>query len=191
MVSAISTKSTRNEMTMQETQSAARWLSVTARLLDIAQLGHAQWLFGNIYEAVVKIPERLSPKASDQADARNNAGPTSVLGPGSPVRYYAPVAPITLASTAAAVVAGWGAEGARRWLTIAAGCSVVGLAITAYLIRAVNLKVMFAAEPPPPAERDARIRLWYRLNIVRIATAGGALFAAHRAQQAIATRLAE
>lgn len=176
---------------MQATQSAARRLVLTARLLDIAQLGHAQWLFGNIYEAVVKIPERLSLEANDEADARINAGPKSVVGPGSPVRYYAPVAPVTLASTAAAVVAGWGAEGARRWLTIAAGCSVSGVALTAYLISAVNLKVMFAAKPPPPAERDARIRLWYRLNIVRIAAAGGALFAAHRAKQAIATHLAE
>ena len=163
-------------MTMAATQSTARRLVLAARLLDIAQLGHAEWLFGNIYEAVVKIPERLT-----------RAGPTSVLGPGSPVRYYAPVLPITMASTAAAVAAGWDAKGARRWLIAAAGCSVTGLTVTAYLVRAVNLKVMFAAEPPPAAERDARIQIWYRLNIVRIATTGGVLFAVQRAKRAIAT----
>jgi Domain of unknown function (DUF1772) len=168
-----------------------RRLVLTTRLLDIAQLGHAEWFFGNIYEAVVKIPERLSRRGFDHGDARINADSTSVLGPGSPVRYYAPVAPITIASTAAAVVTGWGVEGARRWLAIATGCSVAGLTLTAYLIRAVNLKVMFAATPPPPAERDARIRLWYRLNVVRIATTGAALFAAQRAKQTIANHLAD
>jgi len=143
-------------MNMEATQSAASRRVLTATLLDVAQLGHAHWLFGNVYEAVVKIPERLAIEASDRAGDRGNAGPTSVLGPGSPVPYYAPVAPVALASTAAAVIAGWGDRGARRWLTI-------------------------------EAERDARIRLWHRINIVRIATAGGALLAARKAQRVIAT----
>ena len=114
-----------------------------------------------------KIPEQLAIEASDQAGDRGNAGPTSVLGPGSPVRYYAPVAPVALASTAAAVIAGWGDRGARRWLTIEAGCSAAAVALTAYLVPAV--------------------RLWHRINIVRIATAGGALLAARKAQRVIAT----
>jgi|RhiMethySRZTD1v2_1073278.scaffolds.fasta_scaffold2249849_2 hypothetical protein len=164
---------------MKRTRSTARRPVLTARLLDIAQLGYAHWLYGNIYEAVVKIPDRLVDEAV------NGKRGTSVLGPGSPVRYYAPVAPATLVSTVGAVVAGWGIPGARRWLTIAAGCSTAAAALTAYLVREVNLKVMFSADPPPPAVRDARLRLWYRLNIVRIATAAGALFAAHRARRAV------
>jgi hypothetical protein len=32
----------------------------TAALLRIAQFGQAQWIFGNLYEAIVRIPERLS-----------------------------------------------------------------------------------------------------------------------------------
>jgi hypothetical protein len=144
----------------------------TAALLGIARLGYAHWLFGNVYEAVVRMPERLAhqPRAG------------SVLAPGSPVRYYAPVAPVTLAATAAAVRTGWRTEGARRWLAAMAACSTVGLAISAYLIRRVNLPVMFSATPPPPAERDALIRTWYRLNAVRIAATAAALFAAHRAR---------
>ncbi len=169
---------------MDATQSVARRRVLTARMLNIAELGYAHWLFGNIYEAVVKIPDRLAVEAADQMNGHDNVGPTSVLGPGSPVRYYAPVLPATLASTAGAVTTGWGNRGARRWLSVAAVCSIVGAALTGYLVREVNMKVMFAATPLPAAERDARIRLWYRLNIVRIAAAAGALFAAHRAKRA-------
>jgi hypothetical protein len=153
-------------------------LQLTARLLDIAKLGYAQWLFGNIYEGIVKIPERLA----------TDPNRPSVLGSGSPLRYYAPVLPVTVATTAAALITGWGIEGARRWLAMTAGCSISGLAITGYLVRRVNLKVMFAATPPPQPERDALIDLWYRLNLVRIAAAGGALFAAHHTNSAITTQ---
>ena len=153
-------------------------LHLTARLLDIAKLGYAQWLFGNIYEAVVKIPDRL---ASDP-------NRTTVLGPGSPLRYYAPVLPVTVATNAAALITGWRIKGARRWLAMTAGCGITGLAITGYLVRRVNLKVMFAAEPPPQVEQDALTDLWYRLNLVRIAAATGAVFAAYRTNSAIAER---
>ena len=154
-------------------------LHFTARLLDIAKLGYAQWLFGNIYEGVVKIPERLA----------TDPNRTAVLGPGSPLRYYAPVLPVTVATTAAALITGWGVEGARRWLAMTAGCSISGLAITGYLVRRVNLKVMFASRPPPQAQRDALIDLWHRLNLVRIAAATGALFAAYRTNSVISRQM--
>ncbi|MBW0014039.1 hypothetical protein [Mycobacterium sp.] len=146
--------------------------TVTARLLGLAELGYAHWLFGNIYEAAVRMPERLAGEP--------HTG--SVLGPGSPLRYYAPLAPVTLATTAAAVRTGWDIGGARRWLALMAAGSTVGVALSGYLIRTVNLPVMFAADPPPPAQRDALIRTWYVLNGVRIVATGAALFAAHRAR---------
>ncbi len=169
-------------------RSADCRVALTAWLLSIARLGYAQWLFGHIYEAVVKMPERLALETV-KADARLNGGTTSVLGPGSPVRYYTPVAPAILASTSVAVATCWALQSARRWLIVTAGCLLSGLALTAFLVRAVNLKVMFVAKAPPPAERDARIRVWYRLNIVRIAAVGAALFAADRASQEIAKYL--
>jgi Domain of unknown function (DUF1772) len=169
---------------------SSRRLNLTVRMLELAQLGYAQWLFGNIYEAVVKIPERLAVEPRDAAPAGTDAGSSSLLAPGSPLRYYAPVAPITLAATAAAVGAGWEIEGARRWLAVTAGCSIAGVAISGYLVRTVNLRVMFAATPPPPAERDDLIETWYRLNRVRMAATGGALIAAYRANGAIAARIA-
>ena len=149
---------------MTSMNAAARRAHRTAALLDLAQLGHAQWFFGNVYEAVVKIPERLSDPARE-TDERAR----SVLGPGSPVRYYLPAAPVTLVGTLGAVINGLGSPRGRRWLTISTGCWVSGAALTAYLVRKVNLKLFFAAEPPPPAEREALLRTWHRLNVLRIA----------------------
>jgi hypothetical protein len=165
------------------TNSPASLSRLAATFLDLAQLGHAHWLFGNLYEAVVKIPERLSTDAADSADDIIGR-PASLLAPGSPVRYYAPVAPLTLATTVAALITGWQTVTARRWLATAAASTVFGAATTGYLIRNVNLTLFFAAQPPPPAERDALIRSWYRINILRTAAAGVALFGAYRARQA-------
>jgi Domain of unknown function (DUF1772) len=136
--------------------------------VDLMQFGIAQWFFGNVYEAVVKIPERLA------ADTRR----TSLFGAGSPVRYYAPVVPVTAAATVGALITSSG--GARRWLTVAAGCWFSGVVLTAYLVRTVNLKLFFGEEPAPATERDELIATWYRLNSPRIVAAGAALLAAQR-----------
>jgi hypothetical protein len=53
----------------------------------VARAGLAHWFFGNLYEAIVHVPERLTPD-----DALFTAG--------SPVRYYLPVAPVTLGAHA-------------------------------------------------------------------------------------------
>jgi hypothetical protein len=174
-------------MQMAAPQSGVRRPHLTGRLLEVAQLSHAQWLFGNVYEAVVKIPERLSAERS--ASVAVNGRRTTVLGPGSPVRYYAPAVPLTAATTLAALVTSGQSVKTKRWLAMAAGCWMSGVAITAYLVRKVNLKLFFADEQPPIAERDALIRTWYRLNVVRIATAAGALVATYRAKQASQGRI--
>ena len=42
--------------------------------------------------------------------------------------------------------------------------------------------LFFSADPPSPAEREALIRIWYRVNVLRITA--GALLAAYRASKA-------
>jgi hypothetical protein len=174
---------------MAPTDPAARRAGLTPALLDLAQLGIAQWLFGNVYEAVVRIPERLSARNSDAPGTHGSALPRSVLGRGSPVRYYAPAAPITAATILTALVLSRQTRSIRRWLGTAAGCMILGSAITGYLVRTVNLKLFFGSEPVPAAERDALIRRWYRLNVLRTVATGAALFAAHRARQASARKI--
>lgn len=113
--------------------------------------------------------------------------PTSLLGAGSPVRYYVPVAPVAVASTLGAVITARGNARGRRWLAISSGCWISGAALTAYLVRKVNIPLFFASDAatlPPRADREALLRTWYRLNVIRIAAAGGALFATYRAKRA-------
>lgn len=166
-------------MTSTQTVPRARR---TAALLDLAQLAYAQWFFGNVYEAVVKIPDRLSAELPDSAPGTHGRS-RSILGPGSPVRYYLPAPPVAVVSTVGAVVNGVGNPRSRRWLTVSAGCGVAGAALTGYVVRKVNLKLFFGAEPPPPAERDELLRTWYRVNVLRAAAVAGAMFAIQRAKQ--------
>jgi hypothetical protein len=168
---------------MTPPKSATHQARCTATLLELAQLAHAQWFFGNVYEAVVRVPERLADSVRDGIDQR----PATLLGAGSPVRYYVPAAPIAVASTVGAVITARGNARGRRWLAISSGCWLSGAALTAYLVRKVNITLFFASDAaalPSPVDREALLRTWYRLNVLRIAAAGGALFATYRAKRA-------
>lgn len=79
------------------------------------------------------------------------------------------------------MAAGWEEPADRRWLAAAAAGTLSGYAATAYLVRAVILRVVFAEQPVPPAERERLLRTWYRLNGFRLAAAGGAWLAIRNA----------
>ncbi|MEU6149922.1 DUF1772 domain-containing protein [Actinosynnema sp. NPDC047251] len=145
---------------------------IAARALGLAEFGHAHWFFGNLYEAVVRVPDRL-------ADREGGASP---VGVGSPVRYYLVGAPLTLPAALAAAVAGWGDRGGRPWLVAAVVCSGVGVGLTAHLVRTVNLDLFFRDRVPSADERKALLRAWYRVNAARLVATGGALVAARVAR---------
>jgi hypothetical protein len=148
-----------------------------AGLLAIAQLGDAHWFFGNLYEAVVRIPHRLSmtdrPGGQDQRLR-------SLLEPGSPVRYFLPGVPVVLAATLGATVLGWRSRAERAWLCAAALSTISGAAATGYLVRVVNLRRFVAGEPISAAEREQLLRIWYRVNVARLVTTGVAWLIAER-----------
>ena len=110
----------------------SRGRRVVARALGLAELGHAQWFFGNCYEAIVRVPDLLAEhaRASEQA--------MSPIGSGSPVRYYIAAAPGTLPAIVVATIAGRRDRNGRPWLVTAAMCSIAGAGVTAYLVRTVN-----------------------------------------------------
>lgn len=157
--------------------------AATRALLAVAQAGQAQWFFGNLYEAVARIPDRLALQRDLAVDPGEPVTLRSLLRPGSPVRYYLPVGPITVGAAVSALAAGRrGPSAHRRWLATSAAGTVVGALSTAHIVRSINIGLFFAARPPDAAERDALLRRWYRLNTVRMVATGAAWFAAQRAR---------
>lgn len=154
---------------------------VAVALCGLAQLGHAHWFFGNLYEAIVKVPDRLA--LSVHTDVEQAVSP---LGPGSPVRYYAAAAPATLPAVLAAGVFGWDDRNSRAMLAAAAGCSILGGAAGAYLVRAVNMRLFFDPQPLAEGERDTLLRTWYLVNGARLVVTGAAGLAAHKARARLA-----
>lgn len=159
-------------------------MRATETLLTLAQLGRAHWLFGNLYEAVARIPERLSePSDASGADPR----PDSLLGPGSPARYYLPGLPVTFGATIAALATGWkdgaGAGAGRRGLLIASTASTLaGAAVTVHLVRNVNAKLFVAGPPLSAEERQHLLKTWHRLNACRLAAAAAGMVTAELAR---------
>ncbi|MCO1660552.1 DUF1772 domain-containing protein [Pseudonocardia humida] len=152
-------------------------------LLAAAQFGQAQWFFGNLYEAVVQIPDRLAHRRDLAVPPGEPVTVGSMLRPGSPVRFYLPLAPVTVGAAVAALGVGWnGAAAQRRWSTASvAGTLTAGLS-TAYIVRAINVRLFFAAEPPSAEEREALLRRWYALNAIRMAATAVAWIGARRAR---------
>jgi hypothetical protein len=97
---------------MPHTEVTPRGVSRRTRaasvLLGITRLGHARWFCGNLYEAIVRVPDLQAHQADKQA--------MSPEGPGSPVRDYAVAAPAVFPALFAALPVGIIAEAAR-------GCS--------------------------------------------------------------------
>jgi hypothetical protein len=126
----------------------------------VAGLGQVQWFFGNVYEAMVDMPQLL-------ADAQPNREP-GLLGAGSPLRYYLPAAPVTLIATAVALVDSWRSGGDRRVITTAAASTAAAAALTAYLVRTVNLRLLQRGKPVSATECRNLVRTWHRGNLVRL-----------------------
>ncbi|MFP3461395.1 hypothetical protein R5O87_11135 [Arthrobacter globiformis] len=146
--------------------------------LAVAEFAHAHWFFGNLYEAVVKVPHRVAGSEDGPGLRR------SPLGPGSPGRYYAPLAPATFPAVALALAAGWNRPGSRPWLVTAAAASATGGAVTAYLLRSVNPPLFFGPQPPSEMRRNPLLARWYRVNALRLAASAVALAAIDRARLA-------
>jgi hypothetical protein len=148
-------------------------------VLAITRAAHLQWFFVNLYETVVRMPDRLA----DDHDRPVRAAGT--LAPGSPARYHLPAAPIVLGSTVAAVVQGLREDGDRPALLAAAACSLSAAGLTGYLVRRVNLRLLGDGPPLGPDERQALTNRWYGANRVRLALLAGSCIALERAARRV------
>ena len=95
------------------------------RVAAVARIARAAWFFGNTYEAAVRTLQLISVSANRRA---------GILATGSPVRYFAPVAPAAVGGTAAVLVESWRTGGDRRAVAAATTTLVAALGLSAYLI---------------------------------------------------------
>lgn len=151
---------------------------IASVLLELTQLGHLQWFCGNLYETIVKVPD-LQARHRERRGGQEGMSP---LRQGSPVRYYAVAAPAVLPALFAAASVGWYQRSSRPWLTTAVACSSFNVALTAHLVRTVNLKLFFRGEPTAAADAKDMLATWYRLNAVRLVLTGVAWLAVRRAR---------
>ncbi len=143
------------------------------RMLRMTQAGHLHGLAGDLYEAVTRLPDRLAALPPEQR-------PRGPLGTGSPARWHLPAVPFTTPATVVAVVIGWREPADRPALVTTLVCSATATALTAHLVRTVNLPLLLGDRPvPSPAEREAILRCWHALNHARNIALGGAVLAAH------------
>jgi hypothetical protein len=131
-------------------------------LARAAQLGQAAWFFGNLYEGLVGMPQLLA-----ETGAARDRG---LLAVGSPVRYFAPVAPLAVAANALALVDRWRSseDADRHRIAVAGASTAASVGISAYLIRVVNIPLLTDADALTPARRRQLISTWHALNAVRL-----------------------
>src|SRR5687767_6172745 len=116
-------------------------------LLNVARLGQAESFFGNVYEAVVKIPHQF---AADRSLAGRHP-----FRLGSPALYFVPAGPVALAASVGALAAG---EHDRRWLATSTAATTTAALLTAYVVTQVNNRLFSDVEAPPPEELDRLLR---------------------------------
>jgi hypothetical protein len=112
--------------------------------------------FGNTYEAVVGVPQLI-------ASADRQAG---ILATGSPVRYFAPIAPAAAGGTAMVLVESWRTAGDRRAVAAATVTLGATLVLSAYLIRSMNVPLLRGTVPEEA--QPQLISRWHRGNAVRL-----------------------
>lgn len=149
----------------------------SAVALTVARAGLLQWFAVNLYEAVVRMPERL---ATEQAhpDRTPHRGP---LSPGSPARFHLPAAPLVLGSSVAALVTGLRDGRNTPALVVGAASTAVAVGLTGVLVRTVNLRLLDDGPPIGEDERRALVRRWHAVNRVRLVAIAAGFAALTRA----------
>lgn len=139
-------------------------------VLALAVLGHAHWFFGNLYEAVVLIPQFA---ASPEQRLPISAG--GILVPGSPALYYTPLIPLTVPAALAALAVEWRfGRAVRGRLLGGAALSVSAALLGVYIITQLNFPLFY--EPGTGvAQLEVLLRRWALLNYVRVCLVGAAL----------------
>jgi Domain of unknown function (DUF1772) len=125
-----------------------------------ARLGQAAWFFGNLYEGLVGVPQLLY-------DARAQRAP-GLIAPGSPIRYFAPVAPLAFGATTVSLARSFRSGGDRRLITTTVVSTASAAALSAYLIGSVNVRLLSSDNPLSDHDRYQMVATWHTMNAVRL-----------------------
>lgn len=101
------------------------------------------------------------------------------------MRYYAPVAPLTLAATTAALIGGWHSGGDRRMIATTAVNTVAAVGLTGCLVRTVNVPLLAGAVPTDSSDRHRMVRRWHLANGIRLAAVAGVWLSLRRAARSV------
>lgn len=132
----------------------------------VATVGLAAWFFGNVYEGAVGLPQLLVWARRDR--------PAGLLAVGSPVRYFAPLAPPVLASTGISLAQDWRVGEDRGVVAARTACLLGALALSGYLIRTVNVPLLAGRSPGALDGTELSAR-WHQVNAARVVLVGVAL----------------
>ncbi|WP_163509177.1 DUF1772 domain-containing protein [Fodinicola acaciae] len=120
----------------------------------LGKLGQAAWLCGNVYEAAAGVPELL-------VAARERRSP-GLLAVGSPLRYFAPIAPFAIGATSVALARKW-RTGNKTAIVASAASTAAAVGMTGYLVRTVNVPMLKGE-----STSDEAVARWHRINYARI-----------------------
>jgi hypothetical protein len=126
--------------------------------------------------------------AKDHQTGGDDGRLTSLLSRGSPVRYFLPGLPVMIGATVYVVLVEWRRPNSRPWLLSLATTVLSGIVATAWLVRAVNLKLFIAGQTLTAAEQDHLLHRWYRVNVFRLLTAAGSWLIAARLSSRLRSR---
>ena len=144
------------------------WLDL---LLTFALLGSAHWFFGNVYEAVVYVPNMPLYFEGVMRTGR----PMFVKGGAAPLHYYIPFGPLTVLLLWAALIIGKSLPAPLHNCLLAAALLLTAAgALTAYIVARLNLGLFYEVQTEA-AVVTALLRRWTLLNYVRIGLVGASL----------------
>lgn len=125
-----------------------------------ARLGLGAWFFGNLYEGLAGMPQLLE-------EARSRRAP-GIVRPGSPVRYYAPVAPLAFGGTLVTLAKAWQSDGDRCLIKTTAASVASAAALSVYLIWRVNVPLLASGEALSEDDRHQMVATWHSANAARL-----------------------
>ncbi|MEV1292737.1 DUF1772 domain-containing protein [Pseudonocardia sp. NPDC049635] len=112
------------------------------------------------------MPDRLADEHDSPNRRPASRGP---LAHGSPARYHIPSALMVLSCALGSAALATRRGAGQRATAVAAASSLCATALSGYIIRTVNLRLLDDGSPIAEDERLRLVSRWHRLNRARLA----------------------